>query len=234
MYGVMGNLCQQLLVQEPIRASNALGHPPFSFHIRGALGLPEQVLRVPIDELGFLADSREPDILNRVLVVEQAFVQMLFMIRHHQKLHAELQNKIHERDPAGEGFPDPHTVLGLVGQKLLIEIDDAIAELKRYLPETRDAILLASQQLRETLRSQFPTRHFARFEPIARPIQLDKLPPLPKAAAWRRAIRRAADALHMAGRPRYGDPKPPPQAAEAELTPAEIIRFPPRSFRVDE
>src|SRR6185437_6458240 len=93
----------QLLVDEASRAAHELDMvDAISVYLRPAIGLPQQELRLNVDQLGFLADSYDPDMLNRLLTVERQFTCMVDLIHRHHKLHHEFQDRMSRADPTGQ------------------------------------------------------------------------------------------------------------------------------------
>jgi hypothetical protein len=81
MYSLIENLRWQLLVEEPRRQAKLLGGAaPYEFQIRAVTGLPKQGLRIPAEQLGFLAESHDPDVLNRLMSIERAFGSILDLL----------------------------------------------------------------------------------------------------------------------------------------------------------
>jgi hypothetical protein len=228
MFGHLENLRNHLLVSEPARFHRIAGRAPRPFELRVIMGLPNRVTRIPFDQLGFLADSYEPDMLNRLLTVEGAFDSMLEAIRRLGQLQAECQERFSRFDPTGQRALQQSEILAVGGVKLLMEIDDIVESLRTGLPETRDAVLEIGKQLRRALRMQLPFRRFVGFTPIPR-TPLTELPAgLPGPALWRRIVRWIVDEL----RARLGRGTKEPFATGAAPFPEalEIKRFPPRSY----
>jgi hypothetical protein len=231
MYGLMENLRHHYLVSEPKRAGDVrklVGYKPLSYELRPLLRPPEQRIRVPIDSLGFLADSHDPDVLNRLLAVERAFHAMVDLVERHGRLHQEFAAGLNKDDPSGQKAYLPTDLIPIVGAKLLIEIDDAVHEFTIGLPRCCADLLAIGQQLRQTLRMQFPIRRFVGLVPVPR-AGIASLPTnLPMPSMWRRVTRRVADLL----RGPYWRARPEPMDSEAtpETEAAEIRRFPPRSY----
>jgi hypothetical protein len=227
MYGLMENLRHHMLVLETTRSREILGRDPYCFELRPAIGLPDRPPAVPIQDLGFLADTHDPDVLSRLLTVERGFASMLDLVRRHETLHARFQQAINDVDPSGQRAFTPQDVLEVAGAKLMIEIDTTIEELRTGLPETRDQLLAVGGQLRDILRAQFPGRRFIRFIPAPRSRLVDQPPPgVAKPALWRRQVLWTLDAIT---KPRFVKTPKMPDSTD-EPTPPHIRRFPPRSW----
>jgi hypothetical protein len=227
MCSLVENIRYQLLVMEPLRIQGILKRPPLSFEIRPAIGLPESLPQVPADGLGFLADSHDPDILNRLLTIERAFASMFDLLRRHEIVHAKITEKMSAFDPAGQKPFGSQVILEVVGSKLLVEVDTIVEGLEKGLPETRDMLLAVGEQLRGVLRIQIPFRRFVGFSPAPRSRLSVQPPDLPKPALWRRVTRRAFDMLSKRRSLPQCDPQQP---AATELSPPPVKRFPPRSW----
>jgi hypothetical protein len=92
-----------------------------------------------VGPLGFLADSHDPDIFNRLLTIERAFASMFDLLHRHEVVHAKITEKMSAVDPTGQQAFWPQDVLR--GVKLLIEVDTIVEELEKGLPETSDMLL---------------------------------------------------------------------------------------------
>jgi hypothetical protein len=234
MYGVMENLRHHYLVREPKRAGDVrklVGYKPLPFELRPALGLSQQRIRVPIDSLGFLAGSNDPDVLNRVLAVERAFHALLDFVERHGRFHQEFSEGLSKDSPTGDKAYRPTDLIPIVGVKLLIEIDDVVHELSTGLPQCCADLLAIEQQLRHTLRAQLPTRRFVGLVTVPRAGIASMPANLPKPAMWRRVTRWTVDSLRSLYRSTRAKP-----TLDSEVTsqpePVEIRRFPPRSYDV--
>jgi hypothetical protein len=230
MFALLETLRHHLLVSEPARFHAISGRAPRSFELRKLTGLPERVISIPFDQLGFLTDSQDPDVLNRLLTAERAFDSLLESMRRLGELQAELMESLSRFDPSGQRPLQPSDILAVGGTKLLIEIDDLVDGLRTGLPEGRDSVLAVGNQLRQTLRMQFPSRRFLGFSPIPRS-SLTELPSgLPSPALWRRIVRRVVDEVRT--RMGWSTKQPPASAAPPFPEALEIKRFPPRSYDV--
>jgi hypothetical protein len=230
MCSLVENVRYELLVKEPIRIHKIANRGPLSFEIRPAAGLPEALPRIDAEELGFLADSHDPDILNRLLTVERAFGSMFDLLRRHEVAHTMVTERMNALDPTGQRPFGPDVLLQATGAKVLIELDIIIEALEKGLPETRDMLLEVGKQLHNILRVQIPFRRFVGFSAIPRSRLADQPPELPKPALWRRVTRWCFDFL-MRRRSLPGPPKSP-QIAATDPTPPSIRRFPPRSWEL--
>jgi hypothetical protein len=230
MYGLMENMRHYLFVQEANRIFGILKRAPRSFEIRGLIGLPAQILRVPINDLGFLADSNDPDLMSRLLMVERAVGAMLDLARRHHEWHADLQDRMSALDPTGRRPLLPEELLGAIGTKLFIQIDDAVEGLRVGLPKTRDDILGVGNQLRQALRMQFPLRRFVGFVPVPRTSTIGPPTGLPAPALWRRFTRWLADFLRKRKTLPWPRTPAPEATTAADALPPAITRFPTRTF----
>ena len=225
MYGILENVRHTMFVEGPVRIEKALHRSALSFEIRGTIGLPGTVPSVPMEQIGFLVDSRDPDLLNRLLHVERAFTSVLDLVHRHTRLHGELTTKLNAADPTGVRPMSGADLVAAVGVKPLIEIADLIEELQISLPDARDAIVAVTRQLREVLRLHMPSRRFVNFTPAPRSRTMDQPPALPRPAHWRVVVRRLSDSIH---KHRYGEVAQDRNNSAAALGEQshEITRFP--------
>jgi hypothetical protein len=228
MYSLAENLRYQLFVTEPIDFKNATGTNPFTFQIRALVGLGSEQPRLRLDDLGYLADSHDPDILNRLLSVERMFQSMMELVRRHADLQGLLQNRLVQIDPTGTQQIPLQDLPGAVGIKLLCEIDDTVKGLERGLPETKDGLFAVGKQLRDVLRHQFLLRRFLGFSPELARQSVDYAPPDSHPAFWRRVVRWCNDFLRK--RRRWIWQSERKAVSEPTPTPPPIVRFPPRPW----
>jgi hypothetical protein len=195
MYAMIENIRQHFLVNEATRAAEQLGADPFTFQLRPAIGIPEQNLSLQLNHLGFLANSHDPDVLNRLLTVERQYTSMLDLVRRHREVQMTLQERLSKVDPAGSQLISVGRLRELVGGMLLHQIDDVVNGLETGLAKTRDNIMEVSKQLLGVLRMQFPARRFVSYVPSPWDRVADRTRDLPNAELWRRLARRTMDFL---------------------------------------
>jgi hypothetical protein len=226
MYSIAENLRYHIVVKEPIEASERSKLPkPWAFMIRVTVGLPRQRPSLDLKALGFLVDSHDPDVLNRLLGVERAFNSMLDIVDRHSGLQTQLQEKMSEADPTGRMGMTPEFMVQKFGVRIFIEIDDPIMDLHETLGETCDFITDVGAQLRRALTLQFPGRSFVRYIKAPRSRRLSEAPDV-RPRTWRRIARWLRDiAMH-----RIPSEKAPQVEPIDEPKPPEIIRFIKRSF----
>ncbi len=150
-------------------------------------------LTVPMSRLGFLLGSHDPDILNRISLVERAFLSMIETNLHRNDVHVRFQelSRPHlTRDAAMPG----HQLEELVGMDVVLQLKQLTHSLLSDLPVTRDNLLSVASQLSGILSSEFPIARVAGFKPAEVPIEGIGAPPKTrKAAAWRRLLRAAVN-----------------------------------------
>ncbi len=226
MYSQIENLRHHFLDQEATRAANALKRQPFTLEIRAAIGLSEQTLQLQLNDLGFLADSHDPDILNRLLTVERAFTSMLGLVKRHSQLQAEVQERMSKIDPEGTRAFHIQELPALVGGPLVFQTDDTVIGLMDGLPDTRDSLIAIARQLRSALRMQLPIARFLDFGPAPRSRIVDQPPELPPPSLGRRLVRWTFDFLFK--RCDWRRRSQPTAAVQDDAKPPEIKPFPRR------
>lgn len=195
MYSIIENLRYHFLIEEPATAAkNSQRAEPYTFMLRVTMGLPDQPPSIDFKSLGFLVDSHDPDVLNRLLVVERQFRSTLDLVHRHAVLHKELQEKLSALDPTGRAPIPLGSLIEKCGVRIFIEIDDIVEELQAHLGETRDFILSVGSQLRYTLAMQFPSRRFVSFKPMHRSRLINEAPDV-RPRTWRRIARASRDFL---------------------------------------
>jgi len=147
MFSLTKNLNDQLFVIQVPKVGGLLGRDPYFFELKSAVALPDQVLTLPLDQLGFLADSHDPDVLNRLLTVERAFSTMLKLVERHERLHLEFQRRLSAHDQSGTIAWQVGEIRGMIGVDLWLQLENAVMELRTGLPETVDHIIRVSGQV---------------------------------------------------------------------------------------
>jgi hypothetical protein len=155
--------------------------------------LPEVLLGEPptidIEDLGFLADTHDPDILLRLMDVRQNFAAILKFLRRHEELHHTVQAVMSKDDPTGKKAYRAEDVTSLVGVDVLSQLQSTVDALRIGLPEMCAASMKVSGQLRDVLLYQFPLRSLLQFIPEKRG-KLSETPTYARRPAlWRRALR---------------------------------------------
>ena len=140
MYMLIESLRQQLFVDEARRQTKLLGKPPFEYQLRGISGLPNEPLRINPEQLGFLAESHDPDVLNRIISIDRAFASMLEVIEQHRQLQLRLQERVAAHDTDGKTMISPREMPTLVGMSLFAQVVSSARALQEGLPEVREAI----------------------------------------------------------------------------------------------
>jgi hypothetical protein len=227
MCSLVENARFSLFVREALRAHSIQHRNPYAFEIRPLVGLPDSPPRISPDGLGFLADSHDPDVLNRLLTAERAFTAMIDLLRRHEVVHSKITEKLSAFDPRGNKPFGTDVALEVIGGKLLIDVDVLVEELEKGLPETRDALIKVGKQLFEVLRVQIPIRRFVTFKAVTRTRFADQPLDLPSPLLWRVVSRWLFDFLFK--RRRYNKPQDTTVVA-SDPTPPSITRFPPRSW----
>jgi hypothetical protein len=200
MYQVLDNIRRQFLVEESNHQAKLLRRDPFEFELRPVtLGLSEGKLQLAMDQLGFLAESHDPDVLARLMTVERAFELTVAMVVKHEHLMQKFQARMANAHLAGESEVPPGRMPEIVGPDVFVYVVLTVRELQRALPDTLEGISRVTQDLRNALRMKLPTRHFLRYE-FTNPRRMSERPEPQRPALWRRAVRAAVDALF---RPRH-------------------------------
>ena len=189
MCSLTDNLSNHYVFDEPARAMRLTGRSAVSIMLRHLVAIPTELPRIDNDSLGFLVDSHDPDILNRLLFTERSFAQTIALVHSHSDLTKEFQSKMSADDPSGRRNIERDDVVRIAGAKLLIGIDDAVEQLRDLLPKTANDLYSIANQLSYALQMQFPMRAIARIARLPRNRFEAKPKGLPKPPIWRRVTR---------------------------------------------
>ncbi len=189
MYSILENVQRGLLVDGPLEFARLTGALPSEIQLLPiSAGLPEEVARIHMTELGFLIDSADPGIIQRMMAAERYFYAALELVRKHAEAHTQMQ----QRFAAGtKGLPRASLTAGeciTFGGPDLPQVVHFVRSLRIDLPEATRTLLEVCQQLRQALIYQFPTQTFLDFS-VTAPTPIATRPQLRPAAAWRRVVR---------------------------------------------
>jgi hypothetical protein len=154
-----------------------------------AMGLVwNEDMRLPIDRLGFLLQSYDPDLLNRMARVESSFFTILYTLEKRTTAHMEFTNRAEEK--FGENLPIPIELERGIGPDIAMRSRDLTNSLLEQLPSTIDQIPKVGKQLAETLSLIFPLS-----PPIGSDFAVYKFTADPPSGAkppqWRQSLRDA-------------------------------------------
>jgi hypothetical protein len=218
MYSILENVQRSLLVEGPREFARLSGALPSEVQLVPiAAGLPEELARIQMTELGFLVDSRDPGIIQRMMAAERFFYAALELVRKHAEAHTEMEQRL---AAATKGVPRASLTaeqwLRFAGPELVTRLVHFVRSLRKDLPEATQTLLEVSLQLREALIYQFPNQTFLEFA-VTAPTPIATRPQLRPVAAWRRIVRWSFRKLR---------PRPPPAERGLEREPfPEIPRF---------
>jgi hypothetical protein len=194
MYQLVENIRRQFLVGESHRSAALLRRDPFEFELR-PITLRDPKLKLAMEELGFLAESNDPDVLARLMTVQHSYEQVLDALEAHARRMREFQDKMAAAQAAGVSEPRADQVAAIVGPNLFCYVVLGVRELQQRIPDTLAAILQVTEDLRNALRMKLPARHFLRLQIIEQARQLTERPDPERPRLWRRAVRATVDAL---------------------------------------
>lgn len=189
MYSVLRNVNDQAYVGRAKEIREKLN--------RDALYLEYQPLgigwnpqtQLPMSRLGFLLKSHDGDILNRLALVERAFLTILDTNLRRNDVHVRFQERARSVLIPGNEMR-LQELEDLVGVDLALQLKQLTEHLLSDVPRTRDDLLSLSTQLRGVLDMEFPTGRTVGFKPFDVPYEGVAAPPdAHKAAWWRRVVR---------------------------------------------
>jgi hypothetical protein len=222
MYELLESARLYFLIDEPNRVRTLIGSDPVTFHLRGLIGFPRDLPKISPDSIGFLVDSHDPDVIARVLSVERAFISTIELIRRHEDRQGRLQLLMNAAEPTGRRPTTLEELVGAIGVQPFLEVDYAVGEIQKALPETCDGLIRVQGQLRAALRYQFPGRGFIRAIPSSRRPLGEPPPNIEEPALRRRIVRWLTDLLF---KPRHFRRQITPESPPTPVYP-NVQRFP--------
>jgi hypothetical protein len=146
-------------------------------------------MAVPVSRLGFLLESHDPDILNRISLVERAFLSMMETNLHRNTVHIKFQ-ELSRPHITRDGPIYGDELEESVGMDIVLQLKQLTESLQLGLPVARDNLLSVANQLTKVLGAEFPIARVLSFTPSEMPIA-GVGPPAGtrKAAPWRTLVR---------------------------------------------
>jgi hypothetical protein len=192
MYTWMTNVNNQMFVDRAAEVRAETGRDPLYIYFLPMEARSEDVLRVPMDRLGFLLSSYEPDMLNRIAACDREFGVLSRLLEQRNAIHVEWQQRsgqITAQLPPGTEVT-LEQMENAVGGDLSHRLKAMTESLQKGLPACAGDLRTVATQLTFTLSMVFPTKRVTEFEAIPREKGLQ----LPAAARpprlWRRFVRR--------------------------------------------
>jgi hypothetical protein len=189
MYSVMRNFHQQAIVDRAAFVRQGVGREPkYLEYIPFAIAWNPQTV-LPISSLGFLLESHEPDVLNRLAQVERAFLSVLEVNVRRSQVHVQFQERA--RAVLGPAQEMPSDELeAKVGFDLAMQLQQFTAHMLEDVPRTRDGLLEMGKQLRSVLELEYPLGRIVGFTPFDNPVEgLSPPTNLRRPSLWRRWLR---------------------------------------------
>ncbi len=212
MYSVIRNYDQQAFVDRALEVRSKLKRDPVYIEYLPMTIVWNERSTLPMDRLGFLLKSHDADILNRLSLVERAFLSILAANKMRNETHLRFQERAREVLRPSESVPS-HVVEEMVGFDLVQQLKQLTGNLQADIPRTVEALLSISTQLSEVLSLVFPTGLIMRYTPTAPARGVSPPASTRKAAWWRRCLRRLVNKWRKrrkVGRD-FSDPQPPTQ-----------------------
>jgi hypothetical protein len=188
MYTTLSEL-QRLIEERTNLIQKRESRAPHYFEYQ-AMGLVwNESMRLPMDRLGFLLQSYDPDLLNRMIHVENSFFTILYNLERRTAAQMEFTAKVQQI--FGVNLPPPTDLERGVGPGIAMRLEQLTTSLIQKLPETIEQIPKVGRQLSETLSFVFPM-----LPPIGSDFTLHKFttdpPPDTEPPRWRRSLRDTA------------------------------------------
>jgi hypothetical protein len=188
MYITLANLQKTFIDDRVELMRNAQGREPHYFEYQAMSFWWNPDTRLPMDRLGFLLKSYDPDLLNRMSTVEHSFFTILDTLAKRTAAHLEFTGVASET--FGAQLPRPQELENAVGPDLSLRLRGLTESLLQHLPATIPLVSKIAGQVSETLGLVFPLSRFIGMEPTIQPFtaerQASAVPP-----KWRRLVRQA-------------------------------------------
>lgn len=126
-----------------------------------------EVPMVKVDSLTFILKSEVPELLNRLLLAEQRFVQVRDLVVRRNELHRILQGKVQELEEKGVLRPpavDVQTIENEVGRTLCRELQVLTDGLYGSWKSSRDTLAEALGLIEQYSRETFPKHRPPKYE----------------------------------------------------------------------
>lgn len=180
-----------------------LRRPPRTYELRAAMDAKTVPPPFDIEQLGFLADSHDPDILLRLIVVKNDFEAMLKTVANHERLQLELQRRMGIVSAQSRLPPSTDDVPKVAGMDVIMQLEATVKGLQSTLPDLVDGLQRVGDDLRKVLLYQLPWSTFLRFVPQDRSKLSEAKLHAVKPALWRRLIRRMRRLVNKVVGPRW-------------------------------
>lgn len=188
MYITLANLQKKLIDDRVELMRNDLGRDPHYFEYQAMSIWWNPDTRLPMDRLGFLLKSYDPDLLNRMSTIEHSFFTILDALTKRTAAHLEFTGVASAR--FGAQLPRPRELEDAVGPDISRRLRGLTEELLEHLPETIPRISKIASQLNETLGLVFPLSRFIGMDATIQPFTADR-PTTAVPPKWRRLVRKA-------------------------------------------
>jgi hypothetical protein len=125
-----------------------------------------------MDRLGFLLNSYDPDLLNRMANVEHSFFTILDNLERRTSAHLEFTRLASQK--FGSTLPPPGELQEAVGPDVSLRLRSLTESLIQHLPETQSLILMIAGQLSDTLGFVFPFTRRIGTDALVRPFSAER------------------------------------------------------------
>lgn len=189
MYSVLRNYNQQAFVDRAIEVHKQIGREPVYIEYLPVTVAWNERSTLPMNRLGFLLESHDADILNRLSAAERGFLTILAANTLRNGVHLNFQARARMVLRPNDPVPG-HIVEESVGMDLALQLKQLTEHLKSNIPSATENLLSLARQLRGVLDLVFPTGRTVGFTPTDAPTEELSAPPsIRKAAWWRRCLR---------------------------------------------
>jgi hypothetical protein len=188
MYITLASLQRTLIDDRAQLLRNLEGREPHYFEYQAMSLWWNPDMRLPMDRLGFLLKSYDPDLLNRMSSIEHSFFTILDTLEKRTAAHLEFTGAASLR--FGAHLPRPAELEEAVGPDLSLRLRGLTESLLQHLPATLPLVSKIAGQISETLGLVFPLTRFIGMEPTIQPFTAER-PPSAVPPTWRRLVRQA-------------------------------------------
>lgn len=185
------NINNQLFVDRIAEFTKTMGRAPSYIEFLPMHAGNTDLMRLHMDKLGFLLNTYDPDILNRIASCDRDFAVLMGVMEQRNHAHIEWQQK--SSHAMAKLFTAqievPITQMEqLVGMDLSYRLRAFTEHLQEGLPRCAEDLKSAGEQLTKVLAMTFPTRRVASFVNIPRVESAIRAPNV-KPRLWRRCVR---------------------------------------------
>jgi hypothetical protein len=189
MYSLIVGLKRQQFDEQIDRFTREKGREPNYTEFLPVEGGAGDVLRPKLDALGFLLQSHDPDLLNRLAIVVQKFDVMMNAMRELSVTQNQFQQALEARLPNLPGGITLPALEDNIGPYIMTRLMMMVEATRTGLPDCATDLEEIGKQLSDTISYSFPLWRVSKFEAIERERPTEVPSTAGKPRVWRRVVR---------------------------------------------